>query len=108
MPKYNTLSFAGLNVTNHCLGQFEICFKSWFIIACKSSIFDVDDAKDVSSANSLVILCKLSVISFTNDKNKSGPSTDPWGTPEEMFLRREYDWPIKHVVVYLLNNLKSI
>jgi hypothetical protein len=36
---------------------------------------------EVSSANSLAKLPKLSVMSLIYNKNNKGPSTDPWGTP---------------------------
>jgi hypothetical protein len=46
----------------------------------KSKFFPEYD-NEVSSANSLAKLPKLSVMSLIYNKNNKGPSTDPWGTP---------------------------
>ena len=41
-------------------------------------MFDYD--KEVSSANNLAKLPRSAVMSLIFNKNKKGPTTDPWGT----------------------------
>ena len=46
--------------------------------------------REVSSANKRAIPVRLSVISIILIKNKSGPKTDPCGTPAEIGFSEEY------------------
>jgi hypothetical protein len=65
-------------VDNH--KHLAVTFVSLFISICIKSKFFPEYDNEVSSANSLAKLPKLSVMSLIYNKNNKGPSTDPWGT----------------------------
>ena len=74
------------------LDHFEISLRAWLIIPWRSSIFEVVEANEVSSANKRAMLNRFWVISLTYTRNKRGPRTEPWGTPAFTCLPSEYDW----------------
>ena len=78
------LVFSGLNVTSHCLAQFDKSCISWLIIPAMSSMCAAEKEREISSANSLVQLRRCSAISFMYTRNKRGPRTDPCGTPSRI------------------------
>jgi len=60
-------------------------FERWRLALTSSSLADLAAInKLVSSANSLIFLQEMNYkLSFMYKRNKSGPKTDPWGTPQE-------------------------
>ena len=76
----------GLKFTNHLRAHSVTRNMSWFNIPSISRIFEAEKKRELSSAKSLVKLNKFSDISFTYMRNKRGPSTDPCGTPAEVYF----------------------
>ena len=76
----------GLNCIFHRYPQFLIIYKSEFKVFWKFLVSMIFEKSEVLSAKILHIDIILSGKSFIYIKKKRGPNTDPWGTPEFIFL----------------------
>ena len=95
LQKYNTSVLAGLKVTSHCFDHWFIILRSWFRSSSKSLTLAVVQARDMSSANSLEMLTRFSVMLLTKMRKNKGPSTEPWGTPADILLKLEQTLPTR-------------
>ena len=76
-----TSVLCGLKMVYHLLAQMLNLLRSSFKTLFNSAKLAEEKLKEVSSAKSLAFPIRSSAISFMNNKNKSGPKTDPCGTP---------------------------
>ena len=79
----------GFSMTHQFWDHGAIWYKSSFSILTEVSS-SITVKRDVSSANSLILLFILSTISLIYNKNKYGPRTEPWGTPAEVLVQVEW------------------
>jgi hypothetical protein len=76
-----------------CLWMIIVLLPLFYVIFLKHLIVTssivyrlwLEYEREISFANSLVRLKRLSAISLTYNKKSSGPSTEPWGTPAFVF-----------------------
>ena len=73
------LVFWGLKFTNNCLDHIDIDSKSLFITSSIVYGLWLEYEREVSSANSLVRLKRLSAISLTYNKKSRGQALNPVG-----------------------------
>ena len=83
------MSFSSLNLTSSMLSPYAYTVLS-------SAKFVVEDS---------LIKKKMSLI---NMLNKSGPRTEPWGTPDVMLSQELYDEPTLHLCFLLVRKLSNI
>ena len=62
LPKWRTTVLSGVDVTSYCLDHFKISLRAWLIIPWRSSIVEIVEAKEVSSANKRIMLNRFCVI----------------------------------------------
>ena len=67
--------------TSHFLAQADISLRSWLMTPSMSLRFEAEKNRELSSANNLTKLKRLSAILLTYTKKRSGPKTDLWGKP---------------------------
>ena len=77
---------SGLNCIFHWYTQFLIISKSEFRVFWEFLVLMIFEKSEASSAMILHIDIIPSGNSFIYIKNKRGPNTDPWGTPEFIYL----------------------
>jgi hypothetical protein len=78
--------FGGLNETRHLSAQCWICSRFSFIISAASAGLSTSTNRHVSSAKSLILQLLITcTMSFMNIRKRSGPRTDPCGTPAQIF-----------------------
>ena len=75
--------FAEVNVTNHSMDQIY---------------------RDMSSGNSLILDLIYFIISLTQIKNKSGPTTDHCGTPDLIVCLLDFDLPFITTICSLFHS----
>ena len=78
----------GQKFTSHRSAHLLIVSKYLFIKSTASDSSSKSMNNVVSSANKRIFELMFSVMSFINTKNRSGPNTDPWGTPA-------FIWPVQ-------------
>ena len=84
MTSIACLLMSGLNSIFHCPAQLVILSKSSVSCSCVSCIFRTLIKRDESSAKSRMFDDILSVRSLMYIRKRSGPRTDPCGTPDWM------------------------
>ena len=72
----------GLTFIFHWKAQRVIVFRSAFMVCWHIPTSLTLAKSDESSANNFIVEDMLAVKSLMYTKNKRGPRTEPWGTPE--------------------------
>ena len=88
-----------LNYIFHWYAQFLIISQSEFRAFWEFLVLRIFEKSEVSSAKIWHIDIISSGKSFIYIKNKREPNTDPWGTPEFIFLQSEF-WPFKTTLCF--------
>ena len=90
-----------VNCIFHWYAQFLIISKSEFRVFWEFLVSMIFEKSEVLSAKILHIDTILFGKLFIYIKNKRGPNTDPWGTPEFLFLQSQF-WPFTTTFVFHL------
>ena len=102
MTSYACFVGSGLKLIFHWNAHLFISFRSLFtLLAVLSATLTVEN-RDVSSANNLGLLWRLSNKSLIYIRNKSGSNVEPWGTPA-LILAQDELWPLRLTLLFSIS-----